>query len=200
MHGTAPINIRLLRLLLAATLTCSGVAIAPQVLAHGAAIDYTVGQAISISAAYDSGTPMADAQVAVFTPSDPSTPWMTGTTDAEGRFTFMPDPSIPGNWEVQVRQAGHGDIISIPIGESATAESPSGTPTGTTTETARSTAESPATTGSTGSLSTVQRWIMIACVIWGFIGTALFFSRRATTGSAHLSADPPNAQTSSPHS
>jgi len=198
MHGKSLINLRLLRLLIAATITCSGVAIAPQVLAHGAAIDYTVGQAISITAAYDTGTPMADAQVAVFTPTDPSTPWMTGTTDADGRFTFMPDSSIPGNWEVQVRQAGHGDIISIPFGESATA---TGSPSDASAETAAESSPTNAspTVTSTNQLSATQRWIMIACVIWGFIGTALFFARRSPAPS-DSSSDQPNAQPSSPHS
>ncbi len=202
MHGKPPMNSRLWRLLLTAVLTCSGVAIAPQVLAHGAVIDYTIGQAISISAAYDSGTPMSEAQVAVFAPSDPSNPWMTGTTDADGRFTFMPDPSIPGNWEVQVRQAGHGDIISIPFGETgASTELPSqplvetASDVSTTVEPATS---EPSVSSATGSLSAAQRWIMIACVVWGFVGTALFFARRSPV--ARPSSDQPNAQPSSPHS
>jgi nickel transport protein len=122
-------------------------------LAHGARIDYTVNMAIEIVAAYDSGEPMAEAQVTIYAPDDLETPWLTGTTDDEGRFIFTPDPAIPGTWDVQVRQAGHGDIVHIPVGEGVTSA------------------------GSTG-FTTVQIILMSACVIWGFVGTALYFSRR----------------------
>ncbi len=44
------------------------------------------------------------------------TPWLTGICDQQGRFSFTPDPDLPGTWDVQVRQAGHGDIIHIPVG------------------------------------------------------------------------------------
>jgi nickel transport protein len=122
-------------------------------LAHGARIDYTVNMAIEIVAAYDSGEPMAEAQVTIYAPDDLETPWLTGTTDDEGRFIFTPDSAIPGTWDVQVRQAGHGDIVHIPVGEGVTSA------------------------GSTG-FTTVQIILMSACVVWGFVGTALYFSRR----------------------
>ena len=122
-------------------------------LAHGAKIEYAINIAVEIVASYDSGDPMGEAQVTVYAPNDLSNPWLTGTTDEEGRFTFIPDPDIPGTWDVQVRQAGHGDIVHIPVGEGM------------------------ATTGSTG-FSWLQIVLMSACVIWGFVGTALYFSRR----------------------
>jgi nickel transport protein len=123
------------------------------VLAHGAKIEYTINMVVEIMAAYDSGEPMADAQVTVYAPTDLETPWLTGTTDDEGRFTFAPDSEIAGTWDVQVRQAGHGDIVHIAIGEGV------------------------ASTGSTG-FTTLQIVLMSASVIWGFVGTALYFSRR----------------------
>lgn len=121
--------------------------------AHGAKIEYKIGLTVEIHAAYDSGEPMAGAQVTVFAPDNPSTPWLTGSCDKEGRFAFTPDTSKPGTWDVQVRQAGHGDIIHLPIGENV------------------------ALSGATG-YTTLQIVLMSACVIWGFIGTALFFRRR----------------------
>lgn len=122
-------------------------------LAHGAAIEYTLNTTVEIRAAYDSGEPMDGGQVAVYAPDDPSTPWLTGVCDQQGRFSFTPDPGLPGTWDVQVRQAGHGDIIHIPIGAGATGSSSSG-------------------------YTTSQVVLMGACVIWGFVGTALFFSRK----------------------
>jgi len=121
--------------------------------AHGAKIEYTINVAVEIRAAYDTGEPMAGGQVTVYAPDDPATPWMEGACDEDGHFTFTPDPSKPGVWDVQVRQAGHGDMVHIPIGEDM------------------------AMTGTTGH-TPLQIVLMGACVVWGFVGTALFFSRR----------------------
>ena len=121
--------------------------------AHGAKIEYTIGMTVEIVAAYDSGEPMAGAQVTVYAPDDPSIPWMTGVCDDEGRFSFTPDTTITGTWDVQVRQAGHGDIVHIPIGADSTGNGGGGN-------------------------TPLQIVLMAACVIWGSIGTALYFSRR----------------------
>ena len=141
---------RLLGILLALLLALSLTATAS---AHGAKIEYTINVAVEIRAAYDTGEPMAGGQVTVYAPDDPSTPWLTGVCDEEGRFAFTPDPSRPGTWDVQVRQSGHGDMVHIPIGEGV------------------------AMTGSTG-YAPLQIALMGACVVWGFVGTALFFLRR----------------------
>ena len=124
-----------------------------QVYAHGAKIEYTIGMTVEIVAAYDSGEPMAGAQVTVYAPDDPTTPWLTGVCDDEGRFSFTPDTTKPGTWDIQVRQAGHGDIVHIPIGGGS------------------------ADNGG-GSNTPLQILLMAVCVIWGCIGTALYFSRR----------------------
>ena len=122
--------------------------------AHGVRIEYSVNLVVEIRAAYDTGEPMAGGQVTIYAPNDLSTPWMTGICDEQGHFTFSPDTSIPGIWDIQVRQSGHGDIVHIPIGEELI------------------------TSGGT-SYSTFQIVLMAACVIWGMIGTAFYFSRRS---------------------
>ena len=122
--------------------------------AHGVSIKYTTNIEIDIVAAYDTGEPMSGAQVVVYAPDDLSTPWLTGVCDDEGRFTFTPDSSKLGTWDVQVRQAGHGDIVHIPVGEDTVAS------------------------GGTGGYSVLQIVLMVACVVWGIAGTALYFSRR----------------------
>ena len=131
-----------------------GLGLPMKALAHGAKIEYTVNIAIELVATYDNGEPMAGAQFVVYAPDDPSTPWLTGVCDDEGRFSFIPDTSKPGTWDVQARQAGHGDIVHIPIGE----------------DTVR--------TGGTGGYTSLQIVLMAACVIWGSVGTALYFSRK----------------------
>ncbi|MBE0431174.1 MAG: carboxypeptidase regulatory-like domain-containing protein [Dehalococcoidia bacterium] len=122
--------------------------------AHGVRIHHTVDVVVEITAAYDSGEPMAGAQVSVYAPDDPSTPWLTGVCDDEGRFSFAPDVSRPGTWTVRVRQAGHGDIVYISVGGSSD------------------------TSGRASGYAPLQIVLMAVCVVWGSVGTALYFSRR----------------------
>lgn len=144
------------------------------VLAHGAHITYQPTESIQIQARYDSGEPMQGAQVMVYAPDNLSEPWTQGTTDDQGYFLFAPDPSQPGTWEVTVRQAGHGDIVAIPVGSdpavaaNAQGSAPSADGVGV---------EPGAIAPQTAELSPVQQGITIGAVIWGFVGTALFFTR-----------------------
>jgi len=130
-----------------------GLALPIPVSAHGVILEYTSDVKIEITARYDSGTPMAGAQVAVYAPGDPTTPWLTGVCDEEGRYSFVPDTAQPGIWDIQVRLAGHGGIIHVPVGSSEAA-------------------------ASGGGFSHLQIGLMVACVVWGTVGTALYFSRR----------------------
>ena len=144
-------------------------------LAHGAHIQSRTTSAIEIKASYDNGEPMAEAQVQVYSPEDPQTPLFTGITDKDGEFVFVPDQ--PGDWEVSVRQAGHGDIAVIPVETGSTEVSD--------TEEADSievnNTEIPLTIAedfsSSATLSPLQRTVIAGAVTWGFVGTALFFWR-----------------------
>ena len=133
-----------------------------KILAHGANIEYQESSAITIQAKYDDGQPMANAQVAVYAPSDPANPWLKGTTDDDGHFSFVPnaDPENMGNWDVKVRQAGHGNITSIPVADGKLAE-----------------VAHPHILSAGVGYSPSQKIVMAAAVGWGFVGTALFFSR-----------------------
>lgn len=145
---------------------------------HGVAIEYQATEAISIQAKYDSGKPMSNAQVVVYSPENPSEPWQTGVTDKEGKFVFVPDNGISGNWSVKVRSAGHGSVINIPL------RSPS---TEIDNNTQKEMSENPnnreekissAPPTARGELSTSQKILMAITGSWGFIGTAFFFSRQ----------------------
>lgn len=130
--------------------------LASQALAHGAFVDVAPASATSISARYDTGEVMVDAQVAVFAPDDPAQPWLTGRTDTAGRFVFVPDDRA-GRWAIQVRQAGHGAMGYAEIGADSTIT---------------------AVTAARGaSLSVMQKLLMLACILWGAVGTALYFRR-----------------------
>ncbi|NEP84672.1 MAG: carboxypeptidase regulatory-like domain-containing protein [Okeania sp. SIO3B3] len=128
--------------------------------AHGVVIDYTVQNAVAIDiqAKFDTGQIMPEAQVTVYAPDDPQTPWLTSTTNENGKFSFTPDMSKPGTWDIQVRKAGHGHIIHVPLEDTTT-----GLQTTTTTS---------------NGFTTLQIIIMSASVIWGFVGTALYFSQK----------------------
>jgi nickel transport protein len=125
--------------------------------AHGVEITYQTKAAVEIISRYDMGEPVGGARVTVYAPDDPATPWLTGVSDEEGRFTFTPDSARPGTWDVQVRHAGHGGTVHVPVGEDATGSGGA----------AAASAHTP-----------LQIVLMAACVVWGLVGTALFFARR----------------------
>lgn len=151
-----PLTKRLL--FLGLTLFSWRLSISQSALAHGANIVYQTTPAIVIQATYDDGTPMANAQTVVYSPEDPEKPWLKGVTNEVGKFTFVPDRQQLGNWEVKVRQSGHGDVVTIPV----------------EAETALAQGSSPLM----GGYSWGQKWLMAIAVTWGFIGTALYFSRK----------------------
>ncbi|NET10044.1 MAG: carboxypeptidase regulatory-like domain-containing protein [Symploca sp. SIO2B6] len=131
-------------------------------LAHGVVIETTPIDAFQIQALYDSGEPMAQAQITVYAPDNPEVPWLQAIANDDGYFLFTPDPSLPGDWDVQIRQAGHGEFLRIAVNHDGRSQQtePSSQPFGHALGTP------------------VQKWITIAAVVWGFIGTALFFSQR----------------------
>jgi len=121
--------------------------------AHGADIEYTVSTEVEIVATYDTGAPMDGGQVTIYAPDDAANPWQTGLCDASGKYSFTPDPDIPGTWDVQVRLAGHGDIVHIDVAGG---------------------------TSSGGGYTALQIVLMAVCVGWGFVGTGLYFRRRGS--------------------
>ncbi|MEM8863448.1 MAG: carboxypeptidase-like regulatory domain-containing protein [Chloroflexota bacterium] len=119
--------------------------------AHGTAITYTIQSTVLINANFDTGEPMSEAQISVFAPDDPENAWLQGVADENGEFTFVPDPELSGTYDVRIRSAGHGEILAVPVNGAA---------------------------NSVAGNSTIQQLIMAAAVIWGFVGTALYFSAR----------------------
>jgi nickel transport protein len=135
-----------------------------RVQAHGVTVEHTVMQTTTVSlvARYDSGEPMAGAQVTIYAPDAPLTPWQTGICDAAGRYQFTPDPTLAGTWEIQVRQAGHGTTIYVETGDMTSSET-----------------RATLLPGSSGQPYTpLQLLLMGGAVVWGCIGTGLFFARR----------------------
>jgi nickel transport protein len=124
---------------------------------HGTDFEILRSDSIRIRASFDTGEPMALANVLVFRPglraaSD------TLRTDADGVFAFSPD--CAGVWTFQVRdRSGHGMRINLEINEDLQTGPP------------RTNA---------GGGTYPQKLIMAACVVWGLLGTALYFKKRKT--------------------
>ncbi len=121
-------------------------------MAHGVEFEYQSSMAYLITGSYDDGTPLSEAQVTVYAPDDPKNAWATGSSNDEGKYSFLPDISKPGIWTVQFRKAGHGGTINLEVGEDSLAASNTG-------------------------YTSAQMAVMAIAVIWGLIGTALYFKR-----------------------
>ena len=159
-------------------LLLNGVLLEPS-WAHGSQIKYYQTSAIAIQASFEDGTPMANAQAVVYSPQDPTTPWLTGMTDEEGQFTFVPDSSLSGNWDVKIRQSGHGDIVSIPVVEGRIVSNLKEQSATLETSKTRESLEISATGAvpSNQDFTPWQKLMMTLTSVWGFVGTAFFFSR-----------------------
>lgn len=129
-------------------------------LAHGVNINYEADMIYRIEAKFDNGQPIVNGQVTIYAPDNPTEIWGEGFTNEEGVYLFTPDQKIAGDWTIKIRQAGHGSSITIPIGSEGTIGGDK------------------AYSGTTG-FSLSQKLLMAACVVWGTVGTALYFKRRA---------------------
>ncbi len=136
----------------------TGLSESPAAWAHGVAISPSQAEATRIYAEFDSGEPMSGAQVRVYSPDNPQDPWLEGVVDPQGNFFFLPDPGIPGTWEVMIRQAGHGGVVTVAVGEDPSLDA--------------------LADESVGSLSPLHRGLLMGSTVWGLVGTALFFARR----------------------
>ena len=159
-------------------------------VAHSSKIQYRQTTAIQVKAIYGDGQPMAKAQVVVYAPDEPATPWLQGTTDEQGQFFFVPDRKQLGNWLLVARQAGHGATINIPIAEGKKVEEEvvSDNRERTPLEVQEINPKEPIlvtpqaekqswSTSENSEYSALQKLVMAATGVWGFVGTALFFSR-----------------------
>lgn len=75
------------------------------------------GESLELRSTFGNGQPLKGASVTVYSPEQPNRVWEKGLTDSEGRYTFKPDESITGEWEVNIKRDGHQDIISVPVTE-----------------------------------------------------------------------------------
>ncbi len=91
-------------------------AIPVQALAHSVETNYLkIDEMLELETVFSSGEPLRSANVKIYAPGKPDQPWLEGTTDENGKFAFEPDKSIPGEWEVFIKERGHADILTVPV-------------------------------------------------------------------------------------
>ncbi|MEO1348968.1 MAG: hypothetical protein AAFW84_09230 [Cyanobacteria bacterium J06635_15] len=74
-------------------------------------------QSLEIQSVFSTGEVFPNAPIVVYSPEDPTTPWLEGTTDESGKFVFDPDPAIAGEWSVEIGEDSHWDRLRIPVGD-----------------------------------------------------------------------------------
>ena len=82
---------------------------------HAVETNFLFEDELQIQTLFSHGEPLTDAKVQVFSPENPEEPWLEGTTDEEGRFSFAPDTELPGDWEIVIQEKGHGDMLTVPV-------------------------------------------------------------------------------------
>jgi nickel transport protein len=107
------------RLIVALVLGLALVGFPAQAWAHQVETFYTLGNQLEFQSVFSGGEPFAGATVTIYAPNHPDQPWRTLTTDSEGRFAFVPDESIPGDWEIAIESENesHADYWTVPVGD-----------------------------------------------------------------------------------
>jgi nickel transport protein len=106
------------RLIVALVLCLALFGFPTQALAHQVETFYFMKDQLEFQSTFSNGEPFVGATVEIYAPNNPDEPWMTTTTDEEGRFAFLPDESIPGEWEISIEdeEQTHADYWTVPVG------------------------------------------------------------------------------------
>ena len=121
--------------------------------AHGAEYTLLEGGVIGVQATFDTGEFMAGARTLIFAPGETQA-YLETITDSRGIVAFSPDRS--GLWVLQVRaEGGHGLRVNLEVDESMLPD-----------------------LSRRGGFTPLQRIVMVLCVVWALVATALYFSTR----------------------
>jgi nickel transport protein len=92
--------------------------------AHGTGWSQGTAPTAILTFYYVGGGPIAGAEIKVFAPDGPATPFQTGQSDLLGRFAFVPDR--PGDWTARAVDAeGHETLARIAVADAGVVEDPS---------------------------------------------------------------------------
>lgn len=116
----SPHDFAAMKTFLVALVTCLALVGLPGAAwAHQIETFYTLGNQLEFQSVFSDGSPFVGATVTIYAPNNPDRAWQTLTTDDEGRFAFVPDESIPGDWEVAIESddVSHADYWTVPVGD-----------------------------------------------------------------------------------
>ncbi len=79
-----------------------------------AALDLFARHRVTVQFATSDGTPIADAEVRVFAPGEPSRAALTGRTDSAGKFVFS--ANTDGLWSAEAHAASEVARVTVRVG------------------------------------------------------------------------------------
>lgn len=89
-----------------------------QALAHGVETNYQLKiQSLEMQSLFSTGEAFQDAPVIVHPPVGSDYAPIEGRTNEQGMFVFEPDYSVPGEWEVEIGEDSHWDMLVIPVSD-----------------------------------------------------------------------------------
>jgi nickel transport protein len=94
-----------------------GLVICPKIVsAHAIETNFQLqSNALKIQSSFSNGEVYPDAKVVIYSPNDADHPWFEGRTDQNGEFKFNPDPTIAGNWSIEIGEDNHWDRLIVPV-------------------------------------------------------------------------------------
>jgi len=109
MHSVVVSRIRQVACALALAVALTALAAVP-----GAAFDLFARHQVTVQFATGDGKPMANAEVHVFSPSEPNKPALTGRTDSDGKFEFPANED--GFWRAEARSGDEIARVAVRVG------------------------------------------------------------------------------------
>lgn len=89
-----------------------------QALAHGVETNYQLNiKSLEIQSLFSTGEAFKEAPVIVHPPKGSDYAPIEGMTNEQGLFVFEPDYSVTGEWEVEIGEDSHWDMLTIPVSD-----------------------------------------------------------------------------------
>jgi len=89
-----------------------------QAFAHGVETNYNLNiKSLELQSLFSTGEAFKDAPVIVHPPAGSDYAPVEGRTNEQGMFVFEPDYSVSGEWEVEIGEDSHWDMLVIPVSD-----------------------------------------------------------------------------------
>ena len=89
-----------------------------KVFAHGVETNYSLNiKSLELQSLFSTGEAFKDAPVIVHPPAGSDYAPIAGRTNEQGMFVFEPDYSVSGEWEVEIGEDSHWDMLTIPVSD-----------------------------------------------------------------------------------